>query len=46
MTAAENILLKYSSFLFTLEKIKYRSNLAGSSDFSVTGRKMIICTGN
>ena len=43
----ENILLKHSSCFFsTLEKMKYRTNLAVSSDFCVTGKRMIIYTGN
>ena len=42
----ENILQKHSCFFFTLEKIQYRSNLAASSDFAVTSRRMIIYTGN
>ena len=42
----ENILWKHSCFLFTLEKIKYRSNLAEDSDFVVTSKRMIIYTGN
>ena len=46
LVVAENTLLKYSCFFFTLEKIKYRSNLASSSDFALTSRGMIIHTGN
>ena len=42
----ENILRKHSFFFFTLQKIKYRSNFAPSSNFAVTRRKMIIYTGN
>ena len=41
-----NIVLKHYSFFFTLEEIKRSSNLAASSDFAVTGRRMIICKGN
>ena len=33
-------------FLFTFEKIKYSSDLAASSRFAVTGRRIIIYTGN
>ena len=33
-------------FFFTLKKIKYRSNIAASSDFIETGRRMIIYTSN
>ena len=40
----KNVLRKHSCF-FTLEKIKYRSNLTASSDFAVTSRKMIVYTG-
>ena len=40
----ENILRKRFCFFFTLEKIKYRSNLVASSDFAVTSRRMIIYT--
>ena len=32
-------------FFFTLEKIKYKSNQAASSDFAATSRGMIIYTG-
>ena len=42
---SENILLNHSCFFFTSKKIKYRSNLAASSDFAVTSRRMIIYTG-
>ena len=33
-------------FFFTLEKIKYRSSLAASSDFTVTSGRLIIYSGN
>ena len=41
----ENILRKHPCFLFTFDKIKYRSNLAARSDFTLTNRRMIIYTG-
>ena len=41
----ENILLKHFYFFFTLEEIKYSSNLAASSDFALAGRGMIIYSG-
>ena len=33
-------------FSFTLEKIKCKSSLTASSDFTVTSRRLIIYTGN
>ena len=41
----ENILLKHFYFFFTLEEIKFSSNLAASSDFALAGRGMIIYSG-
>ena len=41
----ENILLKHFYFFFTLEEIKYSSNLAESSDFALAGTSMIIYSG-
>ena len=42
----KNIVLKHYCFFFTLEEIKRSSNLAASSDFAVTGKRMIIWNGN
>ena len=33
-------------FFFKLEKIKYKSSLAASSEFTVTSKKLIIYNGN
>ena len=42
----ENILTKHFCFFFTLEKMKYKPNLAARSDFPVTNRRIIIYAGN
>ena len=42
----ENILGKHSCFFCTLEKIKQKSSLAASSDFTVTSRRLVVYTGD